>query len=351
MRLRRATYWVHALSGMMIAGVSDPCAAAESATSVYLLGSKGVMAGFTPPPGTYGVDASYYYSGSASGAAALGVTLRRTGRADAAGLDLAIEADIDVDGTAYYNIPTVIWVAPGKVLDGNFGLSFMAPIGWKDVEVGIDAKATLTFPNLGVTLARDETFNFGDEESAFGDPLVTSFIGWHQGNWHYNVALLVNVPVGQWETGQLANIGFNHWAFDLTGALTWLDPKTGIELSAAAGFTFNTENPDTDYRSGTDFHVEFAAMQHLSKQFAIGVTGYHYRQITGDSGEGAILGDFEGRVTAIGPAMTYDFMLGQLPVMTSLKWNHEFEAENRLEGDMGFFTLTIPLGAPPAHQQ
>jgi hypothetical protein len=29
--------------------------------------------------------------------------------------------------------------------------------------------------------------------------------------------------------------------------VTWLNPKIGFEVSSAAGFTFNWENPDTDY--------------------------------------------------------------------------------------------------------
>ena len=86
----------------------------------------------------------------------------------------------------------------------------------------------------------------------------------------------------------------------------------------------------------------------LPKQFAAGLVGYHYQQLTGDSGSGAVLGDFKGRVTAIGPAINYDFQLGMLPVSTTLKWTHEFGAENRLKGDVAMFTVLIPLGAPPA---
>jgi hypothetical protein len=33
---------------------------------------------------------------------------------------------------------------------------------------------------------------------------------------------------------------------------------------------------------------------------SLGFVGYHYEQITGDSGAGATLGDFKGRVTAVG---------------------------------------------------
>ena len=51
-------------------------------------------------------------------------------------------------------------------------------------------------------------------------------------------------------------------------------------------------------------------MQHFSKQFAAELMGYHYQQITGDSGPGATLGSFEGRVTGLGPDITYTLMCG-----------------------------------------
>jgi hypothetical protein len=111
----------------------------------------------------------------------------------------------------------------------------------------------------------------------------------------------------------------------------------------AAGFTFNGENPSTDYKTGTEFHVEWAFMQHLSKTFSVGVGGYHYQQVTGDSGSGARLGPFEGEVTALGPVLTYTFECGKIPVTTQLEWMHEFDAVNRAEGDGGFFNISMPL--------
>ncbi len=327
---------------------SNVAQATESATSFYLLGSKGSMAGYTPMPGTYVSDSNYFYAGSAAGKAALGVTLPRTGARDSNGVSLNVNASINVDGQAYYNIPTAVWVAPGQVLGGNFGLSLSTPIGWKSVNAGVDAVASLTIPALSQTLSIGAHRSLTDSRGGFGDPILGAFIGWHQGNLHWNVGTLINVPIGVWDTGRLANIGFNHWAFDFTGAVTYLDLKTGVELSAAAGVTFNTENTATDYKSGTDFHLELAAMQNFSKQLAIGVTGYHYQQLTGDSGAGAKLGDFKGRVSAIGPQLNYTIMAGQLPIMTSIKWMHEFNVENRLKGDMGLLQVTIPFGPPPA---
>ncbi|MBU2532223.1 MAG: transporter, partial [Alphaproteobacteria bacterium] len=145
--------------------------------------------------------------------------------------------------------------------------------------------------------------------------------------------------------GDLANIGFNRWAFDTTWAVTWLDPAQGLELSTAAGFTFNLENPDTDYETGTEFHLEFAAVKSLSKRFAIGLNGYYYQQVEGDSGPGARLGSFKGRSVALGPVVNWSFQLGKIPVSSSFKYFREFDVKNRLEGDVGVVSLTMPLSA------
>jgi hypothetical protein len=56
------------------------------------------------------------------------------------------------------------------------------------------------------------------------------------------------VPIGYWERGDVTNIGLDRWAADFTGAVTYLDMKTGVELSGAASFTFNGENNDTNYK-------------------------------------------------------------------------------------------------------
>lgn len=296
--------------------LTNRATAAEGAVGFYLLGSTTTNAGILPPPGTYFIDYNYYYSGSTN------FTL------DIAGLTVSG----GVDANAYYNIAVPLWVAPGKVLGGNIGFLMLVPIGWKDVKAGL-----VTPPIGGVSLQDDET-NFGDIVPGF-------MLGWHHGNWHFKTHTLVNVPVGFWERGNLANIGFNRWAIDNAAAFTWLDPKIGLELSAMAGFTYNWENPATDYKTGTEFHLEYAAVQNFSKRFALGVNGYFYDQVTGDSGAGAspILGPFKGRVAAIGPVMNLNFQLGKIPVAANLKYFREFDVKNRLEGDAGYLQLTMPL--------
>jgi hypothetical protein len=310
------------LGALILSGYpNSPLCAAEGAGGTYLLGSKGSMAGFLPPPGTYVQVSDYYYSGKTNG------TLEFSGVTLAGG----ISAD------AFYKLPTILWVTPVTVLGGNLAFSATTPIGSKDVGAGVSLDAG------GVVIST----NLQDDDLAFGDPVLGAMIGWHATNWHWNAGVLYNAPVGFWQRGNLSNIGFNRSSLDVTAAATWLDPKFGLEISSAAGFTFNFENPTTNYKSGTEFHLEWAIIQNFSKSFGVGLVGYHYQQITGDSGAGAALGDFKGRVTGVGPAVNYNFALGQIPVSTSIRYMKEFDVENRLRGDAGLFTLTMPLSVTP----
>jgi len=322
--------------------------AAEQAKSVYLLGVTASMAGMTPPPGTYVSSFTYLYSGDATGAAALSRTLPLAGTVLPSFATLQTNADVSVKANVALDVFSVLWVAPQKVLEGNFGFGVLLPVGYQEVDVNLNALTALTFPS-GTVLQRGRNFGISDSTFAVGDPLATAFIGWSSGNLHWKLTGLLNVPIGAYDRSNLVNMGFNRWAADLTGSATWLDPKSGFEVSLAAGFTFNSENPDTNYKTGTEFHLEGAVMKHFSKAFAVGVAGYHYQQITGDSGSGALLGAFKGEVSAIGPNLTYNFQVGGVPVLTSVRWLHEFNAKNRLEGDAGFVTVTVPLGGAPAH--
>jgi hypothetical protein len=107
--------------------------------------------------------------------------------------------------------------------------------------------------------------------------------------------------------------------------------------------TFNGENSATDYDSGTELHFEYAVVQNFSRHIALGINGYFYNQVTGDSGPGATSGGFEGRVAGIGPVLNINFEWGGLPATMSLKYFDEFATRNRLEGDAGYLTLTLPL--------
>jgi hypothetical protein len=85
----------------------------------------------------------------------------------------------------------------------------------------------------------------------------------------------------------------------------------------------------------------------LTKQLSVGVIGSHYQQITGDSGEGATLGPYKGRVTAVGGTIGIDFEVGQIPVSTRAKLLREVEVENRFRGTISFLEISFPLWVAP----
>jgi hypothetical protein len=317
--------------------------AAEEGKSVYLLGAATSMAGVTPPPGFYFSSFTYFYEGNGSGNTALSWSLSRAGTELPPLGVLQTNASLSVKAQVGINIFTLIYVAPEQVLGGNAGFGVLAPVGYQGVDLDVTALSSLTLPN-GNTLQTGRVLRESDHTFAFGDPLATAFIGWNSSFFHWKLTGLLNVPVGDYSATNLVNMGFNRWAGDLTGSMTYLNPQSGLEVSGAVGFTFNGENPATKYRTGTEFHFEGALMEHFSKDFAIGVAGYHYEQITGDSGAGAVIGPFKGRVSALGPNLTYNLEVGGVLLLTSVKYMREFDAENRLSGNVGMFTLTIPLG-------
>ena len=150
--------------------------------------------------------------------------------------------------------------------------------------------------------------------------------------------------MGAYDSKRLANIGIGHAAFDAGGGYTYLNPQSGREFSVVGGLTYNWENSDTKYKNGVDSHIDWAASQFLSANWEVGLAGYVYYQLTGDSGSGAKLGPFKSRVAAIGPEVGYAFKFGGLPAYANLRAYYEFWAQNRVSGYAVFATLVLPLG-------
>jgi hypothetical protein len=126
---------------------------------------------------------------------------------------------------------------------------------------------------------------------------------------------------------------------------TYLDTKTGNEFSIVAGLTYNFINPDLQYQNGVDFHVDWGASKFLNKNVHVGLVGYYFQQVTGDSGAGARLGDFKGRVLGVGPQVGFMFPAGEgYQGYINLKGYRDFAPENRPDG----FTVWVAFALSPA---
>jgi hypothetical protein len=199
---------------------------------------------------------------------------------------------------------------------------------------------------LGLTLSGSAS----DEVTGFGDAAPIAQLRWNRGVHNYMTYITGNVPFGSYEARRLANLGLGHVALDSGFGYTYLNPKTGVEFSAVLGLTYNFENHHTDYQNGIDTHLDWGASKFLTKQLQVGLVGYAYQQITGDSGAGNRVGDFESRVFGVGPQVGYVFPLGNSTQgYLNLKGYWEFGAENRAEGWNTW--LTFSISAAPPHRQ
>jgi hypothetical protein len=294
--------------------------ATENGASFYLLGSGGPQVAVLPPvAGVFVTNTFFYYQGQTGG-----------------NKPLIFNGNIlaNVKGTIAADFPAVI-VAPWQsVLGGHFVTGVIVPFG----QVDVDGNVVLTGP-------RGNQIGLSRSDGAFlvGDPVLTVAQNWTHGVVHFEIANLLNIPIGDYREGKPANLAFHRWADDLSFAVTRLDPKDGWDLSAKTGFTFNAENPATDYRTGTEWHLEGAVEKQITKAWALGVQAYQFSQVSGDSGSGAKLGPFEGRVTGVGGEAAYNFKIGKAPITVRLHGTTEFNAHNRLQGHSIWFDLSMPL--------
>jgi hypothetical protein len=251
----------------------------------------------------------------------------------------SLNANLDADADLGFIIPTYVFATP--VLGGQAAVALVVPAGRN--KVSADATLTGALGPFGFTRSAGRT----DSVTGFADLIPQASLRWNLGVHNFMTYATGNIPVGAYDSQRLANLGLGHGAIDAGGGYTYFNPQNGREFSAVGGFTYNFENTTTNYKSGVDFHLDLAASQFLSPQLHIGVVGYVYQQVTGDSGPGALLGDFKSRVFGAGPQVGFIFPVGDHQGYLNLKGFKEFGAENRPEGWNTWLTFAISP-RPPA---
>ena len=316
--------------------VAGAVLATEGGGNLYAPGYISPQAGLLPDPGTYFGYNLYWYKGDST------TNIDVSGPVQIPGTDFTAKGTLngsikaEVDSTAH--LFSLTHVFEKKIWGGQVGISVLVPYIKADLDLTGSGTLVLTGPLSLVTVTIPLSGGIQQSESGIGDVSVSGLLGWHDGNMHYMAMLNVYAPTGEYDKSRLVNTGKNHWAIEPMGAMTYLDTTTGRELSGAAGFTFNQENSDTHYKSGTEFHLDAAAIQHFSEKLYLGLVGYAYKQITGDSGSGAVE-DYKGKVYAYGAVIGSALPLGEKhKLYLNARYYHESGAENRLEGDTVFFT-------------
>jgi hypothetical protein len=289
--------------------------AAEGGATHYLPGGTATLIDLAPTKPGWVIEPIYlHYSGQASASGSTPV-------AGAIALGLDAESDALLLGGLY--------TFGQSVLGARYSAGAYLPY------VSISANATLDTP-LGQVRRRDSASGVGDMT------LIPAMLAWKSGFWQFNALLPVYAPTGEYQTGRLANPGLNYWTFDPTLGASYNNDKIGFNTALHGGVSFNTENGDTDYRSGALLHLEASVQQLLPVGpgfLGVGAEAFYLDQITADSGSGARLGDFKGRTLGIGPVLSYILPRGKETLVAELRWLPEMDVSRRLEGDYVWLKL------------
>jgi hypothetical protein len=273
-------------------------------------------AGLVPPLPGFAVGVTEaYYSASIGG----GTTV-----------PIGINLTLGVDMKASFTPITIlyIWPTPGK--EWNFASAISIPLAY------VEAKASVT---LGPLTGQVKDHDFG----LFDLVIVPIIASYHISQTdHLAFNFTIWAPTGEYDPKRLANLSTNTWTFIPGVAYTKIFPKPNVELSAAWGLQFDTENSATNYENGILSDLEATVIKRFKSEFGIGVIGSWIQQITDDGGTTADrLNGFVGRAFGVGPILTYSTKLGKSHLDFNARWVHELENRNRPEGDLFQFSATL----------
>lgn len=298
-RATRARQWWHAgLS--LLAATSAGVHAAENGGSSYPMGAENYMSGAMPPPGLYSQFFVGHYEADSL----------RDNRGDKVPVDFRVRANSVA--------PRLIWVTEQRVLGGSLAFHALVPL--------VDLKVTVNGQS--------------QSKQGLGDIIFGPALGFHHSEkLHSILALDFIAPSGEYDGGDLANIGRNYWVIEPVLAVSYVDPN-GLNVDAKTMYDFNLRNDATDYRSGQELHVDYAVGWGFGNGWVVGVGGYMLYQTTDDRQHGDRIDDNKGRALAIGPSVKYTSHSGWF---LTAKWEQETEVRNRAEGNAYRMKLTIPF--------
>jgi hypothetical protein len=288
----RIQFLLLAASLAMLPGILQAQPSAE-----YVPGSEGIKGASLPPPGVYVRDYNYFYWADRLN----GTSGKNNGPPD-------------FDAFTYANIPRVIWITDTKFLGGYLGVDALLPLVDQHVKAGgFDSS----------------TFGIGD---FFGEGTLS----WHPKQFDIAIGSGVWAPTGDSAPQPTTRIGKGFWTFMQTAGVTWYaDEEKTLAVSVLNRYEFSTEQRDTDVIPGQTYTLEWGVSKSLCKESDLGLVGYYQQQV--NPNEGATWNS-RSRVAAVGPEVS--FMFPKQMFFVSVRYNYEFMAESRAQGNAVTLTLT-----------
>lgn len=279
------------------------CCAAYAGSGHYVSGVEGIKGATLPPPGFYWRLYNVFYNAD---------DLR-----DADG----DKAGVDFDVSVYCLVNRFVYSSEIEILGGNVVADLCIPLTSTDLSI----KAG------GMTLVDDNEFGLGDI-------LVEPFLlAWHGARYDSAVGFGIYLPTGNFDEDEPASPGKGFWTGMLTAGATWyFDDQKTWSASILSRYEIHSEQEDTDFTPGNDFHFEWGLGKTLAKVWDVGLAGYCRWQVTDDSGPGGTGNDHE-RAYAAGPEVSV--FMPPWGVGVSLRSLWEFE--NQLNSQGNITTLLI----------
>lgn len=314
-----------------------PARADEGGVSFWVPGFFGSLAATPQQPG-FSLGLIYYHTSVSSGGDVAFARQVQRGNIST-NVSGSLSANLDAKADLMLAAPT--WVFGTPVLGGQAAFTLLVPYG--RMSTSVDA----TFIGAIGPFGFSRSGGVSEATTGFGDLTPQFSLRWNYGVNNFMTYAAGNATIGRYDQDRLANLGIGHNALDGGVGYTYFDPKTGYELSAVLGFTYNFENTHTQYRNGVDMHLDAAASKFFATHWQVGLVGYWYNQLSCDSGAGNHVGCFGSRVAGIGPQVGYTFGINEsYNGYVNLKGYKEFAAENRPEGFNVWLTFALSP-APP----
>lgn len=233
----------------------------------------------------------------------------------------------EIKQDTWVNALKLLYVHDEEIFGGNWGVVLGLPYV---LDVSINADILSPLPHI-----------FDGSGSGLSDPYLYGFINWKLDGFSYlSAGVTLFSDLGSYDADKIINMGRNYLTIDPVVAYTYLNTENGREFSLTAGVMFNEENDATNYKTGSELHVDYMLAQHFSNGMALGINGYYYDQLSKDKGEiidsiPLASNGFKSRGYGLGPAFLWSIKREEAnPITLIAKWLHDFDNINRLDADV-----------------
>jgi hypothetical protein len=292
------------LFAVLAVAIAAPAAFAGG-SNVYPNGAEGFWMGAAPPPGTYYVNYTLWYTSHEY--------------VDNDGDEIKVGPLAGFKNDVLANTSRFIYISDKELFGANIGAHIF--INLLDVDV--------------------KTAGGNSHVSGLGDTIINPFIlCWHWPNLHITTGVDIYVPTGDYDEGRVVNLSANAFVYEPVFAVTYMTPMEGLTVSAKFMYDFPEVNKDYtnpftgasgNLEYGEEFHFDYSIDYMVKENLKAGIGGYFYQQTTKDEFNG-VSNPAKGRVFAVGPGFEYSPERFEGRLTISYRAQFEMAAKNRPEG-------------------